>query len=498
MIELLTPAQMAEVDRRTVAAGTPLARLMEDAGYAVANTVAAHHPFGVRIALVAGPGDNGGDAYVAGRVLAERGYDVILVPFGAPAEGSAAAGAAANYRGPRAAGAADLPGRIDVVVDGLFGGGLSRDITDEAAALVAAVNAAGEAGASVYAIDLPSGIDGATGAVRGIAVTAHRTVTFARRRIGHVLLPGRVHCGAVTVADIGISEKTVGAVLKESGRPPVSANEPPLWRAARPRRRADGHKYRSGHALVVSGPAHATGASRLAARAALRAGAGLATLASHPSALLVNACHLTAVMLARADGPDGLASLLADERLNAVCLGPGLPPDEETRALVAAACASRASVVLDAGALTAFEGDADGLAGLAASTDATRAVLTPHEGEFARLFGASDADKLARAREAASRSGAVVVLKGPDTVIAAPDGRAAINPDAPASLATAGTGDVLAGIITAFLAQGAQPFEAAAMGVWLHAEAAREAGPALIAEDLVEAVRPARATFEAL
>lgn len=488
MTELLTPAEMAEADRTTIAQGTPVATLLERAGYAVADQVAAETTFGVRIIVVAGPGDNGGDAFVAARVLAERGYAVDLVDLSGDGGREAAKAARAGWRRERIGLDDPRVGRADIIVDGLFGAGLSRDIDGEFRAAVDAINAAR---GRVFAIDIPSGIDGATGAVRGIAVEAARTVTFARPKPGHYLYPGRAHTGRLTVADIGIRDRTILATGCRT-----SLNGPSLWRAALPRLVAAGHKYDRGHAVILSGPMLATGAARLAAMAALRAGAGLVTLASPPDALLVNAGHLTTVMLARVDGPEAFAAFLSDRRRNAVCLGPGLPPDGDTAAMAEVALASGAAVVLDAGALTAFAGD---LPRLAAAVTGP-AVLTPHEGEFARLFdipGVFDnrEDKLSRARAAAAETGAVVLLKGADTVIAAPDGRAAINANAPPWLATAGSGDVLAGIVTAFLAQGAPAFEAAAIAAYLHGEAGRHAGLALIADDLLPALKPCRAAL---
>jgi hydroxyethylthiazole kinase-like uncharacterized protein yjeF len=481
--ELLTPKEMAEVDRLSVEAGKPISTLMENAGYAVADAVAARSALGVSIVVVAGPGNNGGDAFVAARVLRERGYRVAVVDLAGEGGTGAAAAARAHCRVERIA--ADDPrlARADVVIDGLFGAGLSRDVEGEFATLVERINA-GQA--RVVAVDIASGVDGTTGEVRGVAVRAHETVTFGRRKPGHLLYPGRAHAGRVRLADIGLSEAAIASIAAR-----CFANEPELWLSHRPRLDAAGHKYHRGHALVVSGPMTATGAARLAAHAALRAGAGLVTLASPADALLVNACHLTTVMLEKADGPQELSDLLAERRRNAVCLGMGLPPTGETRALAEAALASEAAAVLDAGAVVAFAGDADGLARAVRSP----CVLTPHEGEFSRVFPAHG-DKLERARRAAEASGAVVVLKGPDTVIAAPDGRAAINWTAPPTLATAGAGDVLGGIVTAFLAQGVSTFEAAAMAVWLHGEAGRLAGHALVADDILQALKPARSALD--
>ncbi|MCF3933192.1 NAD(P)H-hydrate dehydratase [Acuticoccus sp. M5D2P5] len=484
MIELPTPYEMSLADRKTAEAGTSIATLMERAGYAVADLIAAEVGHGARIAVLAGPGDNGGDAFVAARILRERGYHVALVDLAGEAGSDAARAARTAYRGPHIEPDGPEIDEAGVVIDGLFGGGLSRDIEGVFAALIERVNAAD---GRVFAIDLPSGIDGATGAVRGVAIRAHRTITFERRKPGHLLMPGRAHCGRVSVASIGIDPATIAELGCRT-----FANEPDLWKAARPTLAAAGHKYDRGHAIVLSGPMTQTGAARLSAMAALRAGAGLVTLASPGEALLVNACHLTTVMLAKVDDADELGALLSDTRKNVVCLGPGLDPDEATRAKATAALASEAAVVLDAGAVTAFAGMAGALA---EAIGTSRAVLTPHEGEFGRVFS-KDGDKLARARAAAEQSGAVIVLKGRDTVIAAPDGRAAINTNAPPYLATAGSGDVLCGIVTGFLAQGVPPFEAAAMAVFLHGETASRVGPALIADDLIGGLKASRVAFD--
>ena len=338
---------------------------------------------------------------------------------------------------------------------------------------------------------MPSGVDGATGRARGAAVEASASVTFFRLKPGHLLLPGRALCGRLVLADIGLSERALAAIA-----PKAFVNAPAIWRDASPRLDAFAHKYTRGAALVVSGPAHRTGAARLAARAALRVGAGLATIASPPDAVAANAAQSTAVMVAPFADLAGFARLLADPRRNAALIGPGAGVGEATRGLVAAALtepsAEPRAIVLDADALTSFAGDAGGLAALIAR-EGRATIVTPHEGEFARLFrGRSEVldqpSKLARARAAAATLGAVVVLKGADTVVAAPDGRAAIGFDLPPTLATAGSGDVLAGLVCGLLAQRMPVFEAAAAAVWLHGAAARALGPGLIAEDLTEAL----------
>ena len=439
--------------------------------------------------MLCGPGNNGGDGLVAARVLKERGYRVELALLGAlDALKGDAAGAAALCKGrvdplPKA----DIAG-ADLIVDALFGAGLARELDGDAAAAVGAMNASGK---PVVAVDVPSGVDGNTGQVRGVAVRASETVTFFRMKPGHLLFPGRTLCGPVRVADIGIREDVLETIAPKQWR-----NDPVAWRAHFRAPLAEGHKYGRGHAVVVSGPVDGTGAARLAARAALRIGAGLVTVASPSSALAVNAAALTAVMVRASDGAQGLAALLADHRRNALVLGPAAGVGEETRAMVAAALAAGPHVVLDADALTSFAGDAAGLAALIAGRaggSGQGVVLTPHEGEFARLFnGMADVSdplsKLERCRCAAAATGAVVLLKGPDTVIAAPDGRAAINANATPWLATAGSGDVLAGFIGGLLAQSLPAFEAACAGAWFHGEAGTAIGPGLIAEDLPEAV----------
>ncbi|MFC7400283.1 NAD(P)H-hydrate dehydratase [Chelatococcus sp. GCM10030263] len=486
MHELLTTAAMRRADAQAISAGIPGQELMERAGRAVADHAAAHHPPGGRILVACGPGNNGGDGFVAARVLAEEGYRVEVYLLGSrEALTGDAAWAAGAWQGDMRPLAEIAPDASCRVIDALFGAGLSRDLDGEAAAAVARINASG---AFVIAADMPSGIDGDTGAVRGMAIEAVETVTFVRRKPGHLLLPGRLHCGRVTVAPIGIDDEIVASLAS-----PYAANAPDLWLRAYRRPASGGHKYGRGHAVVVSGGISTTGAARLAARAALRAGAGLVTVASPPNALAVNAAHLTAVMVRSVDSAEGLSSFLADDRLNAVVIGPGAGRGEATRAMIGVAADAGRALVIDADGLTSFAGEGGELAQLTALIAANPApvVLTPHEGEFARLFNGVDEvleqpSKLLKATAAARQTGAVVVLKGADTVIASPDGRAIINENGTPWLATAGTGDVLAGLIGGLLAQGMPGGEAAAAGVWLHGAAAMAFGPGLIAEDLPE------------
>jgi ADP-dependent NAD(P)H-hydrate dehydratase / NAD(P)H-hydrate epimerase len=336
----------------------------------------------------------------------------------------------------------------------------------------------------VFAIDLPSGINGTTGAVQGDAVRAAATVTFFRKKPGHLLLPGRIFCGKVAVAQIGIDDEVLSHI-----KPAACENSPNLWGAKWPVPTVEGHKYSRGHAVVVSGGLAHTGAARLAAMAALRGGAGLVTLATPRDALEVNAATNLAVMVRPIDTAAEFEAMLADHRFNAVTIGPGAGVGKHTREMTLTALAGQRSVVLDADALMSFADHAELL--FAALNKNRNAVLTPHAGEFHRLFDkslenipAASVSKLCAAKAAASITGAVVVHKGADTVIAAPDGRGAINANAPPWLATAGTGDVLAGLITGLVAQGMPAFEAAAAAVWIHGEAATVAGPGMISEDL--------------
>lgn len=488
-LELLTTDEMTRADGLAVAAGVPSLTLMENAGRAVAEVAAGMAAPGARVVVLCGPGNNGGDGFVAARLLAERGYRVRVVVLGSREvlKGDAAVMAARWGGAVEALGARSI-GDAALIVDAIFGAGLARPVEGAAADAIAAANASR---VPVLAVDVPSGLDGSTGAASGPVIQAAKTVTFFRRKPGHVLLPGRALCGEVVVADIGIPDAVAGQVGSRA-----FVNEPGLWCGVFPHVRADGHKYTRGHAVVVSGPMHATGAARLGARGALRIGAGLVTVASPMEAVGVNAAHLTAIMIVPFAGPRGLGEVLSDARKNAVLIGPGAGVSLATRLLMQVALEFEAAVVLDADALTSFtldqDDDADPVVGhlftLIGENVQRAVVMTPHEGEFKRVFPDLAGSKLERARAAAKRSGAVVVLKGADTVVAAPDGRAAINGNAPPWLATAGSGDVLAGFVTGLLAQGMPAFEAACAAVWVHGECGTCVGRGLIAEDLPEVV----------
>jgi NAD(P)H-hydrate epimerase len=482
--EILTVAQCYEADRYAVEHGVPSLTLMENAGRAVADEICKRwspRP----TAVLCGPGNNGGDGFVVARLLKERGWDVTVAFYGKNRNSTErkeilqqlcgdAAAMASRWEGSLINPSSHLLDYADLVVDAIFGAGLSRPL--EELALVSILKGSDK---HMVSIDVPSGLHGDTGKPLGDhCVEANLTVTFFRKKPAHVLMPGRTLCGEVVVADIGIPDAAAaGAKLYENG--------PDLWDYPWPQ--ATGHKYARGHCVAVSGPANATGAARLAARGALRIGAGLVSVASPPDAVPVNAAALTAIMVKPFSGAAGLSDLLKDKRLNAVVIGPGCGVGRSTQELAAAVLASEAAAVLDADVLTSFRDDPAALFRLLREP----AVLTPHEGEFERLFKgvlASSQNRIEAARVAAAMAGCTVLLKGPDTVIATPDGLATVNTHAPPALATAGSGDVLAGFIGGFMAQGVDSYRAACAAVWLHGEAAFQFGPGLIAEDLPETI----------
>jgi NAD(P)H-hydrate epimerase len=489
---LLSVAEMGRADAAAIAGGTPGATLMQNAGAAVAAAVQDRWAAAPTVVLC-GPGNNGGDGFVAARLLADAGWPVRVALLGArEALKGDAAHHAELWQGAVLPLAADTLDEAAVVVDALFGAGLSRPLDGAAAATVAALNTRrGQGAAGVVAVDVPSGVHGDSGKVlgadddpaaacaAGLAVAADATVTFFRRKPGHLLYPGRGLCGALTCADIGIPAAVLDAVA-----PATFANAPALWRAHLPRPNPALHKYSRGLA-VIAGGGRMTGAARLAARGAMRAGAGMVRLAVPPEAVLHYAAALETAVVVGVRDTAGFAELVQDPRAAAALLGPGLEVTGSTRERVLAALKTGKPVVLDADALSVFAETPELLFESIAGT----CLLTPHDGEFARLFGKADGgDRLARARAAAVRSGAVVLLKGPDTVIAAPDGRAAINENAPPDLATAGAGDVLGGIAVGLAAQGMPMFEAACAAAWMHGAAAQAAGPGLIASDLPDAL----------
>lgn len=469
---LLTVAEMGEADRYTIAGGTPGAMLMEAAGRAVAQAVAVRWPRR-QVLVLAGPGNNGGDGYVAAHHLRAADWPVQMAALDDPARlAGDAARARDHWAGPIVPLTdAEIPAD-GVVIDALFGAGLTRPVEGAPASMLAAV---GAAGVPVVAVDVPSGLDGNTGRPWGTVAQAAATVTFFRPKPGHLLLPGRSLCGDLVLADIGI-----GPDVLKSIRPSIARTDPTLWATSWPLPGpVDAHKYSRGHGAIWAGPGM-TGAARLAAAAARRMGLGLVTVLGDPGSRGEILADQPGLLFA---GSQGWDVFIDDPRRTVMLLGPGGGTGPKLRAAVLAALVTGRAVVLDADALSEFAADPETLFA-AIARSASPVVLTPHDGEHSRLFGRSEADRLVRARAAAAHAGAVVLLKGPDTVIAAPDGRAAINDTAPSSLATAGTGDVLAGMIAGLMGQGMPGFEAAAAAAWLQGLAATRIGTGLIAEDL--------------
>jgi NAD(P)H-hydrate epimerase len=480
-LEILTTAEMRQADRLAVAAGVPSIQLMENAGGQVAALIIDR--FSPRPAVVmCGPGNNGGDGFVVARKLRDAGWPVRIALLGAPEhlKGDAAL-MAGKWRDPVESLDPPALNGAELLVDAMFGAGLDRPLDGVAKAVVDAANRSNK---PIVAVDVPSGIEGDSGQELGAAVRAEHTVTFFRKKPGHLLLPGKLRSGLLHVVDIGIPQRVLDDI-----RCRLWENAPVLWLEHFPWCRPEGHKYSRGHALVRSGGIGLSGAARLAARAALRIGAGLVTVASPHDALGVNASHLTAVMVALADGIEGWRTLLEDRRKNAVLVGPGNGVTQETKAATLAALDAGKAAVIDADALTVF---ADAPQDLFAACRGKDCVLTPHAGEFSRVFRGDgyqdERSKLARCRLAAKEAGAVVLAKGADTVVADSEGNAAIVANAPPELATAGAGDVLSGMILGLLAAGMPPFAAACAGAWAQGEAAKAIGPGLIAEDLSEAL----------
>lgn len=472
---LLTCGEMQRAEQTAFARGIPSFSIMQRAGEAVARAVQEKWK-PCRILVLCGPGNNGGDGFVIAEALRRAGWDVALAAMCSPEslKGDAMQ-AAKNWQGKTETLENASFENVDLVVDALFGTGLERPLEGVACTVLEKLKLTK---IPVVAVDMPSGIDGNTGHILGTATQAKLTVTFFRKKIGHLLLPGATLCGEVVVADIGVMDDVLDDI-----RPQAVENNPALWCRLFPFPKAEGHKYTRGHALIYGG-AVMTGAARLAVRAAQRMGAGLVTLGAPPSALPIYAEALESVIVQTADSREEWKSLLADPKRNAVLIGPGLGTGSSQAELVLEALETRKPCVLDADALSNFAAEPEEL--LARLHD--QCVLTPHEGEFTRLFGGKvnpSLDKLTRAGEAAKISNSIILLKGADTVIATPQGVGVINGNAPPWLATAGAGDVLAGMIVGLLAQGMPGVASAAASAWIHGQIAANFGPGLIAEDLI-------------
>ena len=471
MNEILTVAEMGRADALAVAAGVPSLDLMEAAGRAVADAMAARwtpRP----VSILCGPGNNGDDGFVVARLLAEKGWPVRLGLLGDALKGDAKVNAD-RWNGSMEPLSVDLLQNAGLVVDALFGAGLTRPLDGVARELIEAIN---KSRVPCVAIDVPSGVFGDSGEVLGCAPACALTVTFFRKKPAHLMAPGRDLCGEVVLADIGIPRSVLAEI-----QPHTFENGPDLWRADLRRPGTDSHKYTRGHALIVGG-AEMTGAARLAARAARRVGAGMVTIAAPTSAMPIYLAGDPGLLVIKLDEKSDLENLMGEKKRSAVLVGPGNGLSSITQRHTVEALRSKAPTVIDADALSVFQDSPKDLFSWVKGP----CVLTPHDGEFARLFDTSG-DRLIRVRRASATSGAVILLKGAATVIAAPDGRAVINTATP-WLATAGTGDVLAGLIVGLLAQGLPAFEAACAGAWFHSRAGAEIGPGLIAEDISEQI----------
>ena len=476
---VVTAAEMRAAEAVLFDRGTPSFDVMATAGRAVVEAIQQRWPVPFKRALVlAGPGNNGGDGFIIARELEALGWEVhVAAARPRDAYAGDAARAAALWGGSLSELEPGALARLDdgdcLVIDAIFGIGLTRPVDNEIKAVIHGLHGRP---CPVVAVDVPSGVNADTGAVMGAAPRAALTVTFGWPKPGHLLLPGREWARDLVVADIGCRDEDLRDLAMIA-----RVNGTPLWRGHLPLPSASDHKYTRGHALVVGGAAM-PGATRLASRAARRIGIGMLTVAAPREAHGYYLIDQPGLIVREAADAGGVKALLEDHRFTATLVGSGLPPEPGTRAMVEAAAAANRPLVIDGGGLGAFAGAVGTLAGIGRAD----IVLTPHDGEFGRLFPDRKGDKLQRAREAARAIGCTVVLKGADTVIAAPDGRTAINTDAPAWLATAGSGDVLAGLILGLLGQGMPPFAAAAAGVSLHGMAGTAFGPGLIAEDLPE------------
>jgi len=483
MHEILTVDEMYAADQAAKDAGIDPYDLMEAAGRGVAEAVLRLMP-AQPAAVLCGPGNNGGDGFVAARRLKAAGREATVFLLGErdALEGEAARAAAAWDGDVRALTEKSLDG-AGLAVDALFGAGLSRALEGAPAGLA---RTAAERRLPVVAVDVPSGLAGDLGAPKdgGPSFAAALTVTFFRKKPAHVLFPGAQLCGDVVLHDIGVPASVLGGI-----KPRALENAPALWREALPRPAAQTHKHARGRLAVVSGGAFATGAARLAARAGQRAGAGFVTLFGDAEATRVNAAHETSIVLQAVERGAAMRAPIDAFEPAAVVVGPGAGVDDATRDLVLGLLGSSRPAVIDADALSAFESDPGALFGALGPSS----VLTPHAGEFARLFpdeAAAASSKIDKARAAAARSGATVLFKGPDTVIARPDGAIVVNTMSSPFLASAGSGDVLAGLIGGLLAQGMEPFAAACAAAWIQGRAGRGVGAGLVAEDLVGALPP--------
>ena len=464
---LLTIEEMERAEAATIASGFSSEKLMEAAGKAVADAIIAHG--GRRVSVLCGPGNNGGDGFVAARYLVDAGFEVRLGLLGQIEQLKGDAKINAERWSEKIEPLSpDVLGGADCVIDAIFGAGLSRRIDGQVFETIAAIG-----DRYCISVDMPSGVHGDTGEVMAIAPKAQKTVTFFRLKPGHLLFPGRAHCGETEVVDIGISDTVLAEIQPKHWR-----NHPKAWPVQYPWPSAGHHKYSRGHAVIVAGH-EMTGAACLAVSSAMRVGAGIVSVATPTEAAVIYRICLPGAIIHPIRDTGMFREIIEDPRVSACLVGPGNGVNVATREKVLAVLRQKMPVVLDADAISVFEETPN----LLFSSIDSPCLLTPHEGEFLRIFNSSG-DKVSRVRDAAIMSGATVILKGADTVIGAPDGRIVINENAPPDLATAGAGDVLAGFAVGLISNKLDPFAAGCIAVWLHGEVAQVFGPGLIAEDL--------------
>lgn len=484
-IALLRVEEMRRAEGLALAEGTSSERLMSAAGEAVFREILSRWSLR-QVTVLCGPGNNGGDGFVVAQLLAAAGWPVRLGLWGDRAQLTAEAACQAQlWTGPIEPLSPQLVTGAELIVDAVFGIGLNRRIDNELAGIFALILPQ----IPVIAVDIPSGVGGDDGLVPGaggnlaeilmlgLSIKADVTVTFCRAKPGHYLWPGSALAGEVVVADIGISDD----IIQKIG-PKIAVNHPALWQGELPQLLENTHKYQRGYAVINAG-ATLTGAARLAARAAMRMGAGIVAVASPPEAVSLYSLALETAVIKPVVTTDDFAKIIGDKRVGAILVGPGNGVSLGTQDRCLAALGTGRPVIIDADGITALSNDEK----LFNNSNLNNILITPHEGEFARLFGPipeAKGSKLARARLAARQSGAIVLLKGSDTVVAHPDGRTIINANGLADLATAGTGDVLAGTILGLAAQGMPLFSAACAAIFLQGDAARIYGPGLIASDL--------------
>lgn len=474
MFEVLTADEMKKADAAAIAGGISGITLMEQAGAAVASTI-IQKTEPCPVLVLCGPGNNGGDGFIAAARLKKAGWNVrVACTVKKSALKGDAALAAKEWEGEPESLNSNLGVKdAGLIIDAVFGTNFAGALPPEIVTLFDKIRAKK---LLVAAVDVPSGMDATTGVTAVGVLKADMTITFCRKKLAHVLMPSKSFCGRLHVALIGVTDQIV-AGLKTS----VFENDPGLWLRDFPVPGPESHKYSRGHALIYGGPQR-TGAACLAAFAAQRAGAGVVTITSLPDSAYIYKQYRASLMVDEWCTPEDFKALLRDERRNTILLGPGAGLNDSFKENVETALLFNKTAVLDADIFSAFK---DSPKDLFSKLSPDKHILSPHEGEFERLFGVLEGNKLERARKAAKTANAIVLLKGADTIIAAPDGTAIIHANAPSTLATAGSGDVLAGLMTGLMAQGMSPFSAAAAGAWLHAESARNFGLGLTAEDII-------------